>query len=311
MKTKWFYSLIVIALFTLFWNSYGDVPKSPSNFVILKKTFPEYGSMVTYLSLQWKDNSQNEEGFFLYRSTDGTKPQNPFIILPANAQYFEDSSANGGDPITGGVMYYYWLTSFNQNGESQPINDNNWPVINYKVSNLHINAVTDTSITWEWDAAPNVAFYYIRIWPFFDQGIIEQVDLDKPLVETKFTKTGLQPNQYYQATVNVMFQARGPASCWSEKVGIVTQSYSYQLSQNYPNPFNSSTRINYSIPSPALINLSVYDYLGRKIVTLFNGQEVPGDHSVVFNAGDLPGGVYFVRLKANKFAKTIKMQLLK
>jgi hypothetical protein len=96
---------------------------------------------------------------------------------------------------------------------------------------------------------------------------------------------------------------------------------SYDLSQNYPNPFNPSTTINFVIPKSSLVNLSVYDILGRKISTLVNEEKTAGSYKVEFsakggsvsdgNAYDLPSGVYFYKIQAGSFVQTKKMIYLK
>jgi len=96
----------------------------------------------------------------------------------------------------------------------------------------------------------------------------------------------------------------------------------FSLQQNYPNPFNPSSKIKYKIPSSFpllnkegnegwLIKLKVYDVLGNEIATLVNEEQSAGNYEVEFNAGKFPGGVYFYRLQADDYTKTMKMLLLK
>lgn len=85
----------------------------------------------------------------------------------------------------------------------------------------------------------------------------------------------------------------------------------FLLSQNYPNPFNPSTTIEYELAANCFVTLKIYDMLGREIKTLTNGRQNVGTHSISFNAGNLPSGVYFYRLAAGNFTDTKKMLLLR
>lgn len=85
----------------------------------------------------------------------------------------------------------------------------------------------------------------------------------------------------------------------------------FKLRQNYPNPFNPSTRIGFTLPKNAHINLSVYDLLGRKVATLVNEAKPAGEYEVNFDASGLASGVYFYRMDAGSFSQVHKMLLMK
>ncbi len=85
----------------------------------------------------------------------------------------------------------------------------------------------------------------------------------------------------------------------------------YALLQNYPNPFNPTTVITYHLPINSFVTLKIYDVLGREVVGLVNGRQNAGSHSVIFNASNLPSGLYFYRLQAGTFSETKKLLLLK
>ena len=86
---------------------------------------------------------------------------------------------------------------------------------------------------------------------------------------------------------------------------------SFELEQNYPNPFNPSTKIRYSIPVAGFVSLKVCDISGKEVQTLVNEEKTAGNYEAVFNASNLPSGVYFYRLQAGNSVKTNKMILLK
>ncbi|HOV99197.1 MAG TPA: T9SS type A sorting domain-containing protein [Bacteroidota bacterium] len=102
------------------------------------------------------------------------------------------------------------------------------------------------------------------------------------------------------------------------KIDITSVDYMAQLSkqrfvlkQNYPNPFNPTTHIDYKLPTRSFVSLKVYDLLGREIKTLINEQQSEGEHSVSFDAANLPSGVYFYCLQAGKYLEMKKLTVIK
>jgi hypothetical protein len=85
----------------------------------------------------------------------------------------------------------------------------------------------------------------------------------------------------------------------------------FKLEQNYPNPFNPSTTITFNIPKANIVELKVYDILGREVANLVSGFKQPGVYRVDFDASGLSSGVYVYRLKAGDFLESKKMTLLK
>ncbi len=85
----------------------------------------------------------------------------------------------------------------------------------------------------------------------------------------------------------------------------------FGLVQNYPNPFNPETTISYSIPQSSNVKLIVFNALGQEVMTLVNGYFEAGNHSVNFNASNLPSGVYFYQMQAGSFTSVKKMVLTK
>lgn len=85
----------------------------------------------------------------------------------------------------------------------------------------------------------------------------------------------------------------------------------FALKQNYPNPFNPSTTIGYDIPKNTFVTLSIYDILGREIAKLVSQNQNAGHYNVTFNAGSLPSGIYFYRLRAGDFSSVKKLILMK
>jgi hypothetical protein len=90
----------------------------------------------------------------------------------------------------------------------------------------------------------------------------------------------------------------------------------YSLNQNYPNPFNPVTTIDYILPENGLVNITIFDMMGREINTLLNSSQTAGYKSIQWNATNnqsdaVSAGIYLYRIKVEDFIQTKKMVLLK
>ena len=78
-----------------------------------------------------------------------------------------------------------------------------------------------------------------------------------------------------------------------------------------PNPFNPSTVLSFELRDAGFVELAVYDISGREVAALVEGFHPAGAYEVVFNASNLPSGVYFARLTAGDYSQTQKILLAK
>lgn len=88
------------------------------------------------------------------------------------------------------------------------------------------------------------------------------------------------------------------------------------LEKNYPNPFNPGTNIQFALPEPAYVRMSVTDLLGQEVATLVEGSRASGYHTVRWNAQGVGSGVYFCRMIAQDESgqvcqKVIRMMVAK
>lgn len=87
---------------------------------------------------------------------------------------------------------------------------------------------------------------------------------------------------------------------------------SYLLLQNFPNPFYSSTEITYLLPQPGTVSLKVFNLLGSEVQTLVAENKPAGEYKAIFNAENIPEGIYYCNLQVNGTSVgTIKMMLRK
>jgi hypothetical protein len=90
----------------------------------------------------------------------------------------------------------------------------------------------------------------------------------------------------------------------------------YRLHQNHPNPFNPVTTLRYDLPEDALVNITIYDMMGRVVSNLVSTQQNAGYKSIQWNATNNIGqpvsaGLYLYTIQAGEFRQTKKMVLLK
>jgi hypothetical protein len=79
------------------------------------------------------------------------------------------------------------------------------------------------------------------------------------------------------------------------------------LSAPRPNPFRTVAAIEYRLPRSGQVRLTVHDVGGRRIAVLAEGMQTAGLHRAVWNAGELPAGLYFCRIEAGGEVRTQKL----
>ena len=90
----------------------------------------------------------------------------------------------------------------------------------------------------------------------------------------------------------------------------------FKLHQNYPNPFNPTTQIKYDLPKDVVVNISIYDLMGKNIKSLVNIVQPKGYRSLRWdgtnNYGEVvSAGMYIYVIQAGEFRATKKMIILK
>jgi hypothetical protein len=86
--------------------------------------------------------------------------------------------------------------------------------------------------------------------------------------------------------------------------------------QNYPNPFNVGTMIEFVMPCPAEVNITICNILGTSLRRMELGLMQTGRHTFYFDGRDkhggaLPSGIYFYSLATESHMVSRKMVLLK
>ena len=126
-------------------------------------------------------------------------------------------------------------------------------------------------------------------------------------VETIAADLAVPPNQMPKQTY--VFTTETETSVTSNIMNIPE---TFKLYQNFPNPFNPLTVIQYDLPKRSDIELIVYDMAGRYVTTLVKGTQKAGRYRYFwsgtdFNNRSVASGIYFCKMKASQYRKTLKV----
>ncbi|MCL1827121.1 MAG: choice-of-anchor D domain-containing protein [Candidatus Cloacimonetes bacterium] len=85
---------------------------------------------------------------------------------------------------------------------------------------------------------------------------------------------------------------------------------------NFPNPFNPDTVIKFSLATDTDVEISIFNSKGQKVSNQIYESLKKGNHSIVWNGQDQKGvpvgsGVYYYKLKTEKYEETKRMLLIK
>ncbi|MGH7497204.1 MAG: endo-1,4-beta-xylanase [bacterium] len=169
-----------------------------------------------------------------------------------------------------------------------------------------------------WHAAESAASYHIQV---AGNSRFSTLVMDSTVADTLLQLPPLDANvQFYWrvSAANVhgssaysavgSFTTGDVISAVEEHNGLPT---AFKLFQNHPNPFNPMTSVPYDVGSHQHVRVEIYDLLGRAVATLVDESKPAGRYRVNFDAGSLPGGVYFIRLSAAEFVEMKKAVLLR
>ncbi len=106
------------------------------------------------------------------------------------------------------------------------------------------------------------------------------------------------------------------SGCAQVSIFNATLPITYNHYNAYPNPFNPVTTLQYDLPQDALVNITIYDMMGRVVSNLVSSQQNAGYKSIQWNATNNTGqqvsaGLYLYSIEAGDFRQTKKMVLLK
>ncbi len=178
-------------------------------------------------------------------------------------------------------------------------------------------------LTWDANTETDLAGYLIYYGS--ESGVYNGTEANEgesPIIISKFDEfeiTGLPDNGSEFFFAIRAFDLSGNQSDLSEETSSITTDIllegevpvSYSMEQNYPNPFNPSTNISYRVPENSVVEITLYDMLGRKLSTLLKDRKAAGSYQITVDMSSYASGVYLYRMKAGSFIQTRRLTLIK
>ena len=115
----------------------------------------------------------------------------------------------------------------------------------------------------------------------------------------------------YPDCVDAYVGLQNTTNCDQASVGFEPIPFDYKIRDPYPNPFNAQTTIQITLPIKDVMIVKVYDVNGSELKTLVHSIFDSGTHTIKWDAGDLPSGIYFIRMQSRHFVDTKKVSLIK
>lgn len=117
-------------------------------------------------------------------------------------------------------------------------------------------------------------------------------------------------------TASVQVEELGVFQLREGGAGVSLQQGPLELRPAYPNPFNPSTRIEFTLPEPGLIRLTVLNTRGQTVRVLAEGNHAAGRHQVTWDGRDSAGnraatGIYLYVLETPWGVRSRKMTLIR
>ena len=289
----------------------------------------------TKVKLTWVDKSNNEQGFSLERSSVKTFASVTVFTIDRNAIAFTDTT------VTAKTTFYYRLRAFVG------------PVYSAYTSTVSVTMPADSTklvppapsslaaatmagpvnkLTWKDNSVYELGFKIQRS-PTSTFATVDSFAVSQN-VTAFLDSTGLGKGIKYYYRVR-SFNGAG-SSAWTSSVSVTASTATasasvaadvpaapaavdaeltvVRLGNAAPNPFAQRSTITFELPTPAVVDLGVFDLSGRRIANLASGLWAAGRHQAQWDGRDQNGrsqasGVFFVRLATGRHVETHKLIL--
>lgn len=182
----------VSGTFYSYWDDVAAVlpPAAPSNLSVSQ-------GLENQLDLSWIDNSDNEDGFYIYRAqTSGTTTADYTQVanVSANTTTYTDGSLEDGE------KYYYRVTAYNATGESDPSNEDNAITV-VPATNPSFDTTVEDEITVSWNKQDDSSDGNWEIYRSQDGTLGTEITGGLTVGTSSHTDTSLEDGEKYHYTL--------------------------------------------------------------------------------------------------------------
>jgi hypothetical protein len=182
-------------------------------------------------------------------------------------------------------------------------------------------SINNSTVLLEWNTIEGILYY--KVERSTDSLFTENVESNYSQTNS-YTDNDLEYNIEYFFRVSAYIN--GFWSNWSNVVSVTLESVGvedenqiptiFKIHQNHPNPFNPTTTLRYDLPDDGMVNITIYDMMGRVVRNLVNDHQSAGYKTIQWNGTNgfgepVAAGVYLYQIHAGNFQQTKKMILLK
>ena len=172
---------------------------------------------------------------------------------------------------------------------------------------------SDVVLNWETSSETNNAGFEVQMMQGEDWNVLGFVEGNGTTTETQtysFTANGIDVGTHSfrlkQIDFDGAFEYSPEVEATIEVVG------THQLSNAYPNPFNPQSQFNLAVARDQRVTAELYNVLGQRVATLFDGSvEANRTQVVQIEGADLASGVYVVRITGETFSDVLRVTLTK
>ncbi|MEN8156643.1 MAG: T9SS type A sorting domain-containing protein [Bacteroidota bacterium] len=165
---------------------------------------------------------------------------------------------------------------------------------------------------WHWDPDRDPSIN--DTWPLIDATYTDAATLTGSVARLPLGDLNWYPEKMaiWEQNKDAIFQHMkdGNTEKWGS-IGVGPAIEAGTLSRVYPNPMSTSATVEFTLDSPAHVEIAIINSIGQEVMRVINEERASGTHSVTFDRGDLNHGLYFYNIRVGNQSETQKLMILK